>query len=110
MLAPKIKIPMIQLTDDMKLKKKEDQSEDASFLLRRGNKINKGVRESERFRKERGEGEKGVMARCRMRLGRHTVGQEIEQRCVAVGDVELEVDTRKSQMPGKQEAPRTHQR
>ena len=30
---------MIQLTDHMKLKKKEDQSVDASVLLRRGNKI-----------------------------------------------------------------------
>jgi hypothetical protein len=30
---------MIQLTNHMKLKKKEDQSVDASILLRRGNKI-----------------------------------------------------------------------
>ena len=34
-------------------------------------------------------------------------GQEIEQRCVAMGDGELGVATRKSQMPRKQEPPRT---
>ena len=32
-------MPTIQLTDHMKLKKKEDQWVDASVLLRRGNKI-----------------------------------------------------------------------
>ena len=35
---------MIQLTDDMKLKKKEEQSVDTSVLLRRGNDIIKGGR------------------------------------------------------------------
>ena len=38
MLAQKLGIPKIQFTDHMKLKKKEDQSADASVLLRRGNK------------------------------------------------------------------------
>jgi hypothetical protein len=39
----------------------------------------------------------------RIRYGRRcTEGQEIEQRCVAMGDVELGVATRKFQMPGKQ--------
>ena len=38
-LAHKLWIPKIQFTDHMKLKKKEGQSVDASFLLRRGNKI-----------------------------------------------------------------------
>jgi hypothetical protein len=33
---------MIQLTDHMMLKKKEDQCVDASVLLRRGNKIIRG--------------------------------------------------------------------
>ena len=32
-------IPTIQLTDHMKLKKKEDHSVEVSVLLRRGNKI-----------------------------------------------------------------------
>jgi hypothetical protein len=32
-------------------------------------------------------------------------GQKIEQSYVAIGDVELEVTTGKSQMPGKREAP-----
>ena len=35
-------IEIIQLTDHMKLKKKEDQSVDASVLLRKGNKIPMG--------------------------------------------------------------------
>jgi hypothetical protein len=38
---------------------------------------------------------------------RCTEGQEIEQRCVEMGDGELGVATRKSQMPGQQESPRT---
>jgi hypothetical protein len=35
---------MIQLTDHMNLKKKEDQNVDAPIVLRKGNKIIKGVR------------------------------------------------------------------
>jgi hypothetical protein len=46
------------------------------------------------------EGGNQVWRRC-------TESQEIEQRCVAIGDGELGVATRKSQMPGKQEPPRT---
>ena len=38
-LAQKLRIPKIQITDHMKLKKKEGQSVGASVLLRRGNKI-----------------------------------------------------------------------
>jgi hypothetical protein len=38
-LAQKHRIPKIQVTDHMKLKKKEYQRLDASVLLRRGNKI-----------------------------------------------------------------------
>jgi hypothetical protein len=38
---------MIKLTDHMKFKKKEDQSVDASILLRRGNKIIRGGRSRE---------------------------------------------------------------
>ena len=51
---------------------------------------------------ERGrEGKKGSRIRYGRRQGRNTEGQEIEWRCVAVGDGELGVATRKSQMPGK---------
>ena len=54
-----------------------------------------------------------VQDRLRISYGRRwrrcTEGQEIEQRCVAMGDGELGVATRKSQMPGKQEPPRTPQ-
>ena len=38
-LAQKLRISKIQFIEHMKLKKKEDQSMDASILLRRGNKI-----------------------------------------------------------------------
>ena len=38
----KLRIPMIQFTDHMKLKKKEDQSVDTWVLLRRGNKLPMG--------------------------------------------------------------------
>jgi len=43
-IRQKLGLPMIQLTDHMKLKRKEDQNMDASALLRRGNKIIKGSR------------------------------------------------------------------
>jgi hypothetical protein len=43
-LAKKLRIPKIQFTDHMKLKKKEDQSVEASVLLRRGNKIIMGAK------------------------------------------------------------------
>ena len=61
--------------------------------------------EGEGGRKRRGR-EKGNRIRCGRGWRRSTEGQEIEQRCVAVGDGELGVATRKSQMPGKQEVPR----
>ena len=69
---------MIQLMDHMKLKRKED----ASVLFRRGNNIIKGSRERERL---------GRRARFRYgkRWRRCTEDQEIEQRCVAIGDGEL---------------------
>ena len=41
-LVQKFEIPKIQFTDHMKLKKKEEQSVDASVLLRRGNNIPTG--------------------------------------------------------------------
>jgi hypothetical protein len=44
------------------------------------------------------------------RQERSTEGQETEWKYVAVGDGELRVATRKSQMPWKQEIPRTQQR
>jgi hypothetical protein len=38
-LSKKLRVAKIEFTDHMKLKKKGDQSVDASVLLRRGNKI-----------------------------------------------------------------------
>jgi hypothetical protein len=40
---------------------------------------------------------------------RSTKGQEIEWRCVAVGNGEMRVVTRKLQMAGTQRFPRTQQ-
>jgi hypothetical protein len=56
-LRRKLRIPIIQLTDHMKLKKKEDQRVDASVLLRRGNKILTEGREWVGLGQKRGEGE-----------------------------------------------------
>ena len=50
---------MIQLTDHMKLKKKEDKSVGAFILLRRGNKIIMGDRGRNISERERGEEGKG---------------------------------------------------
>jgi hypothetical protein len=58
-------------------------------------------------RKRREEEEKGGRIRYGRRQGKYTEGQEIEQGCVAMDDGELGVVNRKSQMPGKQEAPMT---
>jgi hypothetical protein len=49
---------MIQLTDHMKLKRREDRSVEVSVLLRRGKKIIKEGRRSERSGRYRGGGEK----------------------------------------------------
>ena len=73
----------------------------------RENKIitgGRGTKEPGREREE--EGKNGDRIRCGRRQGRSTEGQEIEQMCVAVRDGELGKAIRKSQMPGKQEAPR----
>jgi hypothetical protein len=57
MLGKKLRMPTIQLTDQRKLKKKENQSVDASVLPRRGNKIILGVRGRKGTRREeRGKG------------------------------------------------------
>jgi hypothetical protein len=43
------------------------------------------------------------------KTGRSKEGQQIERRSIAVGDGELRVAIRKSQMPETQEFPRTQQ-
>jgi hypothetical protein len=53
-----LRIPIIQLTYYMKLKKREDQSVDASVLLREGNKILTGGRGCEGLVRKRGGGVK----------------------------------------------------
>ena len=78
-------------------------------LLRRGNKIREVEGGSDLGGRQAGERKKRGRIRYGRRWRRCTEGQEIEQRCVAMGDGELGVATRKSQMPGKQEPPRTPQ-
>ena len=57
--------------------------------------------------REEGKEKRRGRIRYDRRWRRCTVGQEIKQRCVAIGHGELGVATRKSQMPGKEEPPRT---
>jgi hypothetical protein len=95
-------IPMIQFMEHLKLKRKEDQRVDASALLRRGTKIIKGSRGWEGLvSMRRGGGEKEGKNQYGKRWRRCTEGQEFEQSCVSMGDGELGLATKKSQMPGK---------
>jgi hypothetical protein len=64
-LAQKLRIPTIQSTNQMELKKKEDQIIDESFLHRTGNKIIPGDRKRKRPRRERGGGGKIMGKRIR---------------------------------------------
>jgi hypothetical protein len=93
----------------MKLKRKEGQSVDVTVLLIKGNKIVTGGRGTEgwTWRKRWLEGKREGMSRCGRSQRWSTEGQEIEQRYVAMGVGEMGVATRKSQMPGKEEASRT---
>jgi hypothetical protein len=59
--------------------------------------------------KEEGDGEKRGRVSCGRRWRSCTEGQEIEQKCGAMGYEKLEVATRKFQMPENQEPPRTPQ-
>ena len=64
-LAQKLRIATIQLTNHMEFKKKEDQSVDASILLRRWNKIITGGSRREGPERERGEKSKKEWDRVR---------------------------------------------
>ena len=79
---------------------------DASILLRRGNKIITGGRRREGLGEgERRGREEGVRFRSRRCKGRGEI-QSVRKFCSS-GGWGTGVDTRKTQMPGKQEAPRT---
>ena len=97
-LAQKFRIPTIQPTNHMELEK-EDQSIHASILHRTGNKIKQSQEEKRRVcpGRERGRREKGEKDQV-------LEGTEVQR---VRGDWELEVATEKSQMPRKQDAPRT---
>ena len=55
------------------------------------------------WQEERTQRGKGGRIRYGRRRGRRTKGREIEQKCVTVGDGELGIATRMSQMTGKQD-------
>jgi hypothetical protein len=108
MLGKEHEIYTMQFTDCMKLKKKEDQRVNVSVLLRRENKIIKGNRRWEGLGRKRREREgKDEKSQVWEEMEEITEGQNIEQRCVAMGNRELRIATIKSHMPGKQEPPRT---
>jgi len=75
----------------------------SAFLLIIGDRGREGP-----GKERRGGGEKGG-AGSGMGRDRSIDGQEIERRCVAVGDRELDVVTKKSQIPWKQEVPGPNQ-
>ena len=83
----------------MMLKRQDDQRVNVSVQLRRNNIIKGGM-----DLEGRGGGEKRGTIRYGRRCRRCTEGQEINQRCFAMGDGELGVATRKSQMPRNQES------
>jgi hypothetical protein len=92
----------------MKLRKKKDQSVEASELLRRGNKIVTGRRGTwEEEKRERG---KRGRIRYWRRLDDIQRVSKVNRGVRQLGNGELGVATRKSQMPGKQKAPRTQWR
>jgi hypothetical protein len=70
-------MPTVHLMDHMKLKRKEDQSVDASVLLRRGNNIIKGSRGWEGFGGKRGWGGE--------KEGQNQVWEEMEEMYRGLG-------------------------
>ena len=56
--------------------------------------------------REEGKGKRRGRIRYVQRPGRCAEGEAIKQKCVEMGDGELGVATRKSQMPEKQDPPR----
>ena len=101
---------MTQLTDHMKPKKERKLHQSVGATVQsKENQLWEVKREGEDLGgREEGEG-KGGSSDMGGDGERSTEGQEFESRCVAVGDGELGVATRKSQMPGTQEVPRTQQ-
>lgn len=69
--------------------------------------INNTLKEGGMWEGEQTGREKGDRIRCGRREGRNTEDMGIEQNYVAVGDGELGIVIRKSQMPLNQEVPRT---
>jgi hypothetical protein len=89
---------MIQLTDHVKLNKKEGQSMDASIPLRRGNKMIMGSRGRECYGWERGGERKGEQVQVWEETGEKSRGPE--EQIGICGGWGTGVTIRKSQTPG----------
>jgi hypothetical protein len=101
----KLRIPMIQLIDHMKLKMKEDQNVDTSVLFRRETQIVTGVRgwaglcrSKERKRK------KGAESGVRGDWSDVERVRNLNRGLKQWEDGEMDVANRKFHIPGKQEA------
>jgi hypothetical protein len=95
----KFGIPTMQLIGLMKLKKKEDQSVDASVLLRRGNKIIIGDREWELFGRKRGGEEEKRRGQDQVweEMGKmHRGSRNLTEVCSNGGSQQKVPDTRKA--------------
>jgi len=95
----------MQITDHMKprTKKRSHQSVDATVLFRRGKRIISVSRGRGKAGGKKGQFKYG-------RDGHKYEGKGFETRCLAVGEWELMVATRRYQIPGKQEVPSTQRR
>jgi hypothetical protein len=96
------------LSHSLNFYKKEGQNVDASILHRTGKKIITGARGKEGLWGERGgRKEKGRQGQVLEGQERSTEDAEIERVHVAEENGELGLATRKPEIPGKQEAPRS---
>jgi hypothetical protein len=103
-LVQKLRIPMIQPTNHMELKKEEDQSVDASIQHRTGKQSQEGEGWVVPGREGGREGERG--SRSRYWKGQERSTERGSRNCIEtcsipMGDEELGVATRQSQTPGK---------
>ena len=100
-----LRIPTIQLRNHMKAKKKEDHTKVwmlQSYSIGKENKLWEAEWERDMGGREAGERERGKWCR-----GVRGECHKFESRCVAVGEEELVVATRKSQIPRTQKGPST---
>ena len=87
--------------------RRPQQSVDGTVLVGREKKIISGSKGREGSQREKKGTKRGDLFRYGRRWGKSTECQEFERRRVAMGEGEVGVSTRKSQMPRTQEIPRT---